>query len=181
MDYQEPLQVAAGDTIQWKRSLPDYPAADGWVLKYALRGPGIIDIAGSADGSDHLISVPAATSAAWVAGDYTARGYVESGGERFTIYSGRIQVTPDLAAIAAGSYDGRSHARRVIDAIEAVIEGRATKDQQEMWVDGERLVRTPFEILLQIRNRYRRELSAEARREGAQQGRRSGRTIKVRL
>lgn len=181
MDYREPLEVAAGDTIQWKRSLPDYSAADGWVLKYALRGPAIIDITGTADGSDHLIGVDSANSSSWAAGDYVVQGFVEKGTERFTVYSGRVKITPDLAALSSGTYDGRSHARRVIDAIEAVIEGRATRDQQEMWIDGERLVRTPFEILIQIRNRYRRELGTETRREGSRQGRRSGRIIKFKL
>lgn len=181
MDYREPLEVAAGDTIQWKRNLPAYPASEGWALKYALRGPAIIDITATADGSEHLVTVASTVNPAWLAGDYMVQGFVEKAAERFTIYSGRLTVTPNLAAIAAGTYDGRSHARRVIAAIEAVIEGRASRDQQEMWVDGERLVRTPFEILMQIRQRYRRELTTENRREAARQGRRSGRLIKFKL
>lgn len=182
MDYREPLQVAAGDTIQWKRSLPEYSASDGWVLHYALRGPAIIDITGTADGSDHLISVPSSIDPAWTAGEYTVQGYVtNASGERHTVYSGRMTVTPNLAAIDSGTYDGRTHAQKVISAIEAVIEGKASKDQMDMQIDGLRITRIPFETLLQIRTRYRLELAAEIRKENRRQGRGSRRIIKFRL
>lgn len=178
MDYREPLEVAAGDTIIWTRILADYQPTDGWALKYALRGPDVVDIVADADGSSHLVTINPADLT--VAGTYLVQGYVEKDGERHTVYSGRLKVAPDLVAAVAG-YDGRSHAQKVIDAIEAVIEGRASKDQQELQIDGERLVRIPFEELLRVRQRYRHELAAEAARERRKQGRGSGRTIKFRL
>jgi hypothetical protein len=50
-----------------------------------------------------------------------------------------------------------------------------------MWIDGERIVRTPFDELLKIRQRYRHEIAAAEARERRSQGRSSGRTIKFRL
>ena len=35
---KEPTQIRAGDTIEWKRSIDDYKASDGWTLKYAYFG-----------------------------------------------------------------------------------------------------------------------------------------------
>ena len=49
------------------------------------------------------------------------------------------------------------HVRRVIDAIEAVIERRATKDQKSYSIDGRSLERTPIDELLLLRDRYRAE------------------------
>lgn len=178
MNYREPLEIAAGDTIIWTRNLSDYPASDGWVLSYALRGPAVVDVVSTADGNSHLVTIQPADIS--IAGTYVIQGYVQKDGERHTVYSGRIKVTPDLVAAAAG-YDGRSHAQKVIDAIEAVIEGRASRDQQEMQIDGERLVRTPFDELVRIRNRYRHELASEIDREKRKQGRRVSRSVKFRI
>jgi len=178
MDYREPSEVAAGDTITWTRILADYSAANGWVLKYALRGPAVVDLESTIDGDAHLVTIAPADLT--VAGTYSVQGYVEKDLVRHTIYTNRIKVTPNLVT-ADASYDGRSHAQRVIDAIEAVIEGRSTRDQQEMWIDGEKLVRTPFEELIRIRARYRHEISSEAARERRRNGRGSGSTVKFRL
>ncbi len=178
MDYREPSEVAAGDTITWTRSLADYSAANGWVLKYALRGPAVVDLESEVDGDSHLVTIAPADLT--TAGTYSVQGYVEKETARHTIYTGRLKVTPNLVA-AAANFDGRSHAQRVIDAIEAVIEGRATRDQQEMWIDGEKLVRTPFEELIRIRARYRHETSSEAARERRRNGRGGGHSVKFRL
>lgn len=178
MDYQEPLEVAAGDTIIWTRVLPDYPASAGWVLKYALRGPDVVNVNSEPDGDNHLVTID--PTEITTQGLYSVQGYVEKEGVRHTIYSGRLKVTPDLVA-ADATFDGRTHAQKVVDAIEAVIEGRATRDQQEMWIEGEKLVRTPFEELIRIRAKYRQEVASQLAREKRRQGRGSGRTIKFRL
>lgn len=180
MEYREPLEITAGDTLIWTRRLIEYPASGGWVLKYALRGPAVIDITSTADGDDHLVTIPSNQDPALIQGNFSIQGYVEKTGERHTVYSGHLKVNQNLVSAVAG-HDGRTHAARVIDAIEALIEGRATADQQEMVVDGDRLVKTPFEMLIKIRQRYRVELSAEKRKERRKQGRSSGRLIKYQL
>lgn len=178
MDYREPLEVAIGDTAIWTRVLPDYQASDGWALSYALRGPAVVDITSEADGDNHLVTI--ASDTLTVAGTYFVQGFVTKDSVRHSVYRGRIIATPDLSA-ADANYDGSSHAAKVIAAIEAVIEGRATRDQQEMQVDGDRLVRTPFEVLIQIRNRYRHELASEVAREKRKQGRKVSRNVKFKF
>ena len=65
---KEPLEIRAGDTVTWKKSVDDYRASDGWTLKYSLRGNGeTIDITSTASDDAHLVSETAATSAAWTA------------------------------------------------------------------------------------------------------------------
>jgi len=61
----EPDQITAGDTIQWRRSEPDYLPGDGWTLTYTLvKANRQVDFS-SADNGDgtHLINGAASTSA----------------------------------------------------------------------------------------------------------------------
>jgi hypothetical protein len=130
----EPVSVTAGDTVAWLQSLVDYPASGGWVLKYALRSRvGKIDLAAVASGDSHLISVTAATSATWPAGSYQYQKFVEKGSgdntERVTLGLGSLNVAPSLAAMTVAT-DTRSWARRSLDSIEAVIEGRASRSDK---------------------------------------------------
>ena len=68
----EPSRVTAGDTITWLRSLADYPASAGWVLSYTLiNSAAKISITATASGADHLVTVAAATSAAYTPATYT--------------------------------------------------------------------------------------------------------------
>jgi len=179
MDEREPLEITAGDTVEWTRTLSDYPADDGWTLNYALRGPAKVDLTSEADGSSHKTTIT--SIAITVAGTYYVQGYVTKDSERHTVYTGRIKVNPNLAGETEATYDGRCHAQRVIDAIEAVIEGRAAKDQLEMQIDGRRISKTPFEELIRIRQQYRLELATITNKEKRKQGRGVGRTVKFRL
>ena len=118
----EPTAVTAGDTVTWTRSLGDYPATASWVLNYRfINALAKIDIVATASGADHLVTVSAATSAAWQAGTYTWQAFVTKAAERFTVGSGSITVKPNLAAQAAG-YDARSEARKSYDAIKAAYD-----------------------------------------------------------
>lgn len=139
----EPTSLTAGDTVQWTRSLSDYPASAGWVLKYRLiNAAGKIDITAGASGADHLVNVAAATTAAWAAGTYAWHGYVEKGAERYTIGTGSIVIRPNLAAEAAG-FETRSTAKQILDELEAAYKDYATNGQglvqrytiggREMW------------------------------------------------
>lgn len=173
----EPARVTAGDTATWTRSLPDFPATDGWVLSYALVRTGVLlGITASAQGADHLVSVAAATTAAWQPGRYAWQASVARGAERHTIGTGYLEVLPDFAA-QAGGHDGRSHARRVLEAVEAVIEGRASQAHAEYAIAGRQLKFIPIPELLALRDRYR----AEVRAQDVAAGLRAAPRINVRL
>lgn len=131
----EPAAITTGDTISWQIALPDYPASGGWTLKYTLVGSaGAITIASAASGADHLISITAATSTTWIAGRYQLQKYVEKGSgttlERITLGSASIEIIKGLAGTTTAS-DTRSQSRRILDAINAAIEGRAPRADLE--------------------------------------------------
>lgn len=156
----EPAEITAGDTVTWRRTLADYPASASWVLSYALRSAaGSYDFDASASGDDHLVSVAPTTTKGWVPGTYSWAAFVTKAPDRFEVARGTIVVRRNLAA--PGPLDDRSHARKVLDAIEAVIERRATKDQEEYTIGDRSLKRTPIAELIKLRGIYRGEVRRE--------------------
>ena len=177
----EPKSVTAGDTVQWnKDSLSDYLASAGWTLTYALRNAaGKIDITASANGGGYSVSVAAATTADWVAGQYSWQAYVTKAAERFKVGSGTIEVLPNFAT--ENSFDDRSHAKTVLDAIEAVIESRASVDQESYSIMGRSLKRTPMADLLKLRDKYKALYLMEQNAENAKNGKPGKNRILARL
>lgn len=148
----EPASLQAGDTIRWQRTLPDYPAANGWVLSYRLiNAQGKLDIVATAEGDDHLVIVPATTSAAYTAGEYTYTAQVTLGTERYTIGQGTITIKPDWAAAADGA-DARTPAQRALADLKAALQRwLATQGHvQEYEIAGRRM---RFASVTEIRQR----------------------------
>lgn len=159
---REPETIVAGDTLAWTCTVADYPAGDGWTLRYSLvSATASIAIASSASGDDHAISVPAATSADWAAGTYRLVAYVTNAvDERHTLYSGQIVIKPNLAAAASG-LDVRSTARKALDAVDAWIAGRDLA-VAEYEIAGRRMKYIPMPELLRLRSRLQAEVASEA-------------------
>lgn len=180
----EPSDLILGDTIQWTREdlTADFPASQ-WTLTYEARSnvaSGSIQITASQNGSAEtfLISVPAATSANWKAGLYSWAAYVTKGPDRYRVDYGKWKAVRNLATTSSG-YDDRSHAKKVVDAIEAVLEGRASEDAASLTAGGKTIQKlSPLE-LLKFRNHYRQEYARELNRERLRNGQPSDRFIKV--
>lgn len=173
-----PEKIAAGVDLAWSVNLLAYPAPT-WALQVLLRGPSIINIDSTADGSRHSLAVPAATTKDWAAGLYVFSTRAVSAGAVVEVDSGQVEIERDLSAINA-PFDVRTHVQKVLDAIEAVIEGRASKDQERYRIQDRELYRTPIADLLLLRRQYRAELRAVtmAQRNGNSI---LGRTIHTRL
>lgn len=160
-----PAALRAGDTAKWRRELPDYPASAGWQLKVALVGQaGAYNATAAADGDAHAFTIAATTTASWAPGRYVLTEFVVQGAERYTLGTSELQVLPDLAVATTGS-DTRTHARKVLDAIEAWLETKAPT-AASVEVAGRKLANYPLADLLSLRDRYR----AEVRRETAGAG-----------
>jgi hypothetical protein len=155
-----PLSIPAGVTFERSLCLDDYPASDGWSLTVALRGPQAINLTSTADGDQHDLTASAATTATWTAGLYSYSIRATKAGEVHQIEQGTIEIEPDVAAIATG-VDQRSHARRTLDAIEALLENRATIDQERYRINNRELYRMPIAELLKFRDQYRAEVQRE--------------------
>lgn len=156
--------LVVGDTIEFLTAVDDYPPADGWTFKIRIvhrTNSAItpITLTATTSGTEYLTQVAPSTTANWTAGDYSWTSWVEKSGARYVVESGLVELLPNPAAVTTS--DLRTHARIVLDAIEAVIEGRASKDQEEYTIGARSLKRTPIKELLALRDRYK----AEVRRE----------------
>lgn len=155
----EPTQLPAGDTAKWLRQLPNWMASDGWALTYTLvNGDHRHAITATPQGDDHLINVPAATTATWAPGPYTWRAQVSKAGEVYTIGTGTLQVQPSFATAT----DARTHAAKVLAAVESYLENPANLAASEYEIAGRSLKRHTLPELLALRDRYRAESAREA-------------------
>lgn len=154
----EPTKLYAGDSATWSRDVPGRPASAGWGLRYVFSGPAVHTVNAS-PGAPFLVELSADETAAWSPGLYRWVARVSRGDQRLTVASGLLEVAPNLET--AEPFDPRSHARRMLELIEAALEKRIPKDQQSYEIDGQRLDRIPIERLDALRTKYRREVQRQ--------------------
>lgn len=167
-----PARLVAGDFWTWRADglLAAYPPAS-YSLAYSLaprEGGTATTASATSDADGWVVEVPAATTAPLAAGTYawTLTATRLSDGARATICAGTVEVAPDPSA--AG--DTRTPARRLLDAIESVLEGRVSKDVDAYSIEGRSLTRIPFAELRATRARLLREVAAEERAAKGQSG-----------
>lgn len=176
MDGIVPAQIKAGINFSNLVTLTAYPAPD-WLLTVALRGPGVIDLAATADGSQHRLAVSAVGTATFAPGLYAYSARVTRGDDVVEVENGTTTILPDLAQSGGG--DVRSHNRIVLDNIRAVIAKRSTLDQDRYRINNRELYRTPLAELQKLETTYAARVAAE---EAAARGKSVlGRVIKMRL
>jgi hypothetical protein len=169
-------QVIAGDTLDFTDEAAEYPASDGWTLKYRLvpefTSPAQTPITLTAltyETTRYRVQESSTNTAAWKSGFYSWARWVEKSGQRVSLGQGRLEVLPDPAQMAAG-VDRRSHVRRVLDALEAVIERKATHDHLQVSIDGKSIGRMNPGEILSWREKYKaewmREVAAERLKSG---------------
>ena len=156
--YDEPARIVAGDTAAWLKSLGDYPAGEGWVLTYTMvNSAQRYTFAATALGDDYQVSVAATTTAGWVAGAYLWRAQVSLVDDVFTVGEGRITV----AAAFTTAADSRSQARRMLEAVDAALEGRASSSVAEYTIGGRSMKNMAVPELMQLRDRLRFDVKRE--------------------
>lgn len=159
----EPRQIRAGDTARWVKPLPAYPASAGWVLSYILLNTtDRIVISSTPAGSDHSVTVPAATTANWPPGDYAWGAQVSRAGEVYTVLEGRVTIRPSLAAL---TLETRSRARMALDAVEGYLADPNNLTSAKYAIAGRTLDKIPFAELWKHRDRLRVEVSREEQAE----------------
>jgi hypothetical protein len=177
----EPTAARAGDTWAWTRDLPDYPAAS-WTLTYLLySAAGVWPITATADGDTHSVAATPGETSQIPAGRYDWTASVSDGTDRYQVGSGVIQVLPDLSS--AASYDGRSHARRMLDSINAIMEGRASSGDLDVVKSafGDRGVDYDLNALIKMRQQYAAAVRAEDDAARIARGAQSSRLIATRF
>ena len=176
----EPEKLTAGVTWKWKKTISDYPASE-WALTYYLRkdGASATSFSAAADGDSYLVTVAAATTAAFASGVYDFIGWVIKGTEKFEVFNSVIEVLPNPTNTSA--YDPRSHARRVMELIEAAMEGRLDNGMESYSIGGRSISKIPLGQLRELWEKYKQDVAMEEQAERLVNGRRSGKNIGVRF
>jgi hypothetical protein len=178
-DY-EPEKLTAGVTWKWSKSLSDYPASD-WSLSYYLRRNGATETSfgSTADGDTFQVNVGATVTALFTPDVYDIVGIVTKGSEKFVVYDGILKVLTNPASSSA--YDPRSHARRVLDLIEAAMEGRIPNGMESYTIGGRSINKIPLKELRELYEKYKQDVEREVQIERLANGRRSGKNIGIRF
>lgn len=182
IQLNEPPQQRAGMTWKWRRedlAGAGYPASS-WTLTYYFKKTGSsganFSIAASADGDNYAVSVAASTTDDYTAGDYTWVAVVSGGGEAFEVDRGRLKLLARYDA--AANLDDRTHARKMLEAIETALETFASNPQMKSYTIGSRsYTRDDTSELLTLRDRYRGEVAAEEMGERLRNGQGGNRLV----
>jgi len=170
-----PSELIAGNTWQWERDYSDYPQPTWTATAYFENSAKTFNVAATASGTAHLFTIAAATSAGYPPGRYRVRVRVTDGSQVFIAESGWCDVEVDPAA--AGTYDTRTPARKMLDAVEAFLIGNASTAQASMTLNGRQISRWSLPDLTKWRDQLRAEVRTEE--QGSNAG--LGRNIKVRF
>tara|TARA_R100000278_G_scaffold57630_1_gene47402 strand:- start:1073 stop:1666 length:594 start_codon:yes stop_codon:yes gene_type:complete len=177
-----PTELQLGDYWAWKKDnlSTDYPTAS-YALSYEFN---LVDgstasnftLNATESNDEYLIEVSDTTS--YTKGNYNWVSYItrSSDSARIKLSEGFVEIQDNYATTSTSV---RSHAKIVLDAIEAVIENRANIDQSSMSIAGRSLSRMSIDDLLTFRARYKAEYLKEVKQARIKNGRGSGNTIKV--
>lgn len=168
MQTNIPSNIVSGLTVEFTKRLADYSPAE-WTLSYHLRGTQAANATATDNGDgSFLVSLTAKTGGmtpvALTPGRFFFQAYVTNIltiSDKRLIDSGRINVTPDLSSVTT-PFDARSSAELMIEAIDALMEGKATRDQMSYTIGQRTLSRIPVPDLLEFRKYYIGIVESEA-------------------
>jgi hypothetical protein len=160
--------LVAGDTLDNLYTVERYPASDGWTLRFRLLpqvatiGPPI-DFVGIPIGDDYRIQAGPSITSNWKPGEYTLARWVEKPGARYNVEP--VPALPRIVTIRVDPatstfFDGRSTARRNLEAIEAYLADSGSK-AAEYEIAGRRLVNHKLADLIALADRLRRDVQSE--------------------
>ena len=159
-----PSAIYAGDTLLFELAGGNYPANESWTLTADFRASEATAITAVAsadsDGTSHLFNVAAATTAQWLPAVYRGIIRASNGSHTATIWTGTLEVLSDYAQMESGT-DTRSHAQKCLDAIESVLEGKATRDALSTTIAGQSITRMTFDELLRAKTFYQSVVDQE--------------------
>ena len=165
-----PEAIMRGLNAEWVIDSSAYPAADGWTVEYALiNATEQHSFTSSTVDGEHKVALDAATTGSYGAGEYFYQAVAKKGTDAYPLETGHIVIKPNFKELTAG-FDARPHCKKVLDAIEATLEGKASKDQARYIIGSRRLDRYTFEELLVLRDRYKAEWVRYQRAEKLKQG-----------
>jgi len=164
-----PQKFVMGETVAWTQSSTDYPASAGWVqVTTFINSAAKFTVTAVASGDDQVSTI-AINHTGLAAGVFAWQTKVTKDSIVHVLGQGTTEVVANF--VTPTTLDTRSHAAKVLDAVEAVIEGRATEDHMSMSLAGRSIQKMSLAELLPVRDYYRREVAREQKAEAILAGR----------
>ena len=143
-------------------SLPKFSTLNGWSLKARIHHPGgTVDIAAenaTGSGTNWTLTIPPASLEEIDTGHITLILIAVSSTTE------QVAHREGLQFIAATETDLRTPAEKTLEAIEALLQGKATQDQSSVSYNGRSISRFSWEELQNARDRIRREIKQQNER-----------------
>lgn len=163
--------ITAGETISYTQSFSGFdPATDTLVFDCVTDGQQkTITATDNGDGT-FKIDVAYTETDGWKDGLWHYQAHItDAGSARKFVENGSFSVAPKFAGMEDG-FDNRSHVKQTLDALEATILGKASRDQLSYSVAGRTMSRLSPAELLEWRDKYRQFYRDELRGEKAAGG-----------
>ncbi len=144
------ITITQGETTSFSVDLPDYPNPpwDGTMI--LTNAENVYEYAGTAVGIKHTFKLSPVDTALIVPSDYKARISVTDGTDIYSPYSCGAKVHPDPTVPG----NSMSHVEKVLYALNATIEGKATTDILNYSIRGRSIGRMSPSELLDWRETY---------------------------
>jgi hypothetical protein len=182
----------AGDTFEFRVSVPDYPPSEGWSLVYRFvprfttpaQAP--ITVPATVDGDEFVIFQSPAQTAIWVPGAYNWARWVEKTGARQVLDDldsrGQLEVKPDPATTSQGA-DNRTMAQKALDEARAALAdfGSGNFRVKRYAIGGREMeFHSNAEAVKAVRY-WEQQVAAEEAAARIARGLETGRTVRVRF
>lgn len=152
-----PQRLAAGTSLQLRRTFQTHTPADGWVYQLAMRIAGYTPKDGTPDGLGYTLTLDAADTTTWLPGSYKYSERMVKAGVVHEVGAGTIVITENLGV--AG--DGRSHNQKAVEMLQAHIEGRLADGIHNYSIGGRVVSKLTLPEALALLDKYKVKLLME--------------------
>lgn len=181
-----PQTIHAGDSVQWIEPPTDDRSQASWGSVLWLRfnaANEALTITGTAVAIGWQFEISATTSAGMDAGTWYWQRRITQASQSITVGTGSLVVEPSLAySGSAAAFDGRSQARKDLEAVQAairaIISGGAVS---EYMIGTRRLKKMPLPDLIMLEDRLKREVVREDRAQAIANGLGDPRKVNIRF
>ncbi|MHC4712018.1 MAG: hypothetical protein ACYTAN_01940 [Planctomycetota bacterium] len=182
MQHDVPSRIIRSDRVLFTFDDADYLAVDYKGLFAIAAGTGKLDLESASDVDVFDFEITTGQTAAMVAGLYPWSFRVEARADEthiYTLATGSLEVVQSVVDMAETPVDPRGHIERLLDAVRAALEGRATKDQESYSIAGRSLSRIPLPDLRDLEKDYAARLVAQQQRERRAAGKPAGNQVRA--
>lgn len=156
----EPLKIRAGVSYTWEETSSDYPASDGWDLKYTLSGPVALSITCTKSGDTYTATISKSDSATLAKGYYTLYGFFEKGTEVHEhVVKTNFEVQQNLTT--ASATEQREFWQIILDQVQQRLKDRTLiiADAKTDPLSGKSIQYLPLPDLIKTESHARYQLS----------------------